>query len=197
MGKILHPGYFPPATKYPASVCYSPALGDPELADLMAAYWRIRRWKVSVTYFTGCGNSPPSQSFDFFFDSEAATEEELVCGNRLKRDTSNPTIGGDGEALLDVRLLPCSPVFRLWITGTVDCYFFVGSNTVGNHPVCLDPSAYDTPSYQEVTLYGTVKIPFYSVASSFYGSGANIDFIGPVLWWSYGGTYDTLTGAPL
>ena len=196
MGKVLYPGHFPASTKYPPSSCHSAPLGTPSLEDLMAVYWRIRRWKVSVTFFTGClPPAIPSLSFDFYFDSEAEKEEDLVCGSRLISNPANSSFGGGTE--MDVRVDPCTgPKIRFTCLGDEDCYFFNGSNVIGLG-ACVDPSQQGTPTRMDLPLYQSVLIDFYSIGASYYGSGAIIDFIGPDLWWSYGGTYDTATGLPL
>ena len=211
MGKVLHAsesGYFPycenederfeddPLKKYISS----------SLTKAMALQWRVREWKYNLfgsyapplTTIAGEGMLVPSVKIE--------SEENLVC--RMPYEFI-------GQALLDDGTVQKHFEFEMSIGG--------GFNLDGD--ICTIPFEITTPeseitnellSYPVISEQGELesfRCGFYYIklfneilrsgelsSQSFFYAGLDGTcslIIEPSLYWSYGGTYDTLTGQPL
>lgn len=209
MGKVVHPATFPVLpdfTKvYRCDSCDSTdsCFVEPSepfiLRDLMAIYWRIRSWQIDCTFTADC--TPDTIQSSYIFSSTATREEDLVCGHSLFLES--PTYPSNSVAF-NFCVDPCKAFplkLNLYIGGAEDCYTAEGSvntSTPGRTIPYPDVSSPDiTNTETTLTFYQSVKAKFYVIGGGQFGAGLSVDSISPILWWSYGGTYDVETGARL
>jgi hypothetical protein len=206
MGKILYPSYF--------TSCISEEI--PEEFDLdgyvsgtlrqtMALVWKVRYWeaRTSGTLYYGDGYTR-TYSGDYqtlqrtpFSPPVAETEEDLVCtaGTLLNsRFTSNVawTVEGITSNVTDnigwyVELQGgVSTNNKIYFPCIIGNIWFVNAN----YPFFNECGSY-TISFENYTLTGILYSGDYN------GSGNVLVEIRAQEYWSYGGTYNTSTGARL
>jgi len=190
MGKILHAGksgYFP--------FCLQEGTGYWSLEKAMEIYWRIRSWEfsLSVTYlaFSDLGEeqiftTTPTPLGPAVITSLVTTEEDLVCGNSLNRFLhleATPTKSGSLY----------NPGFGVDVNWGSEYDFGFAEFQVF--------SGAGGPDVRSFSIYGSSSFPLSFIVYerpeiSFSLLDATLS-LEPKSWWSYGGTYDTSTGARL
>ena len=190
MGKVLSAqgsGYF--------TTCIQDGTGYWSLEKAMEVVWRVRSWQVnmSATYFVSDGENEQTFTTNFGTPTQLTSgldigrEEELVCGYNSFYSTNifiNFTGATKSGSLYN-------PGFSFYALVGVELdvgltYVQVDSGNFGN----------DIKSY---SIYGSAPIEFsYStgqfLVTEFLDASLSLE---PVEWWSYGGTYNTSTGARL
>jgi len=192
MGKVLSAqgsGYLP--------FCITPASTIPQqttgtyypfaltLDQLVSLFWRVKKW----TYEDNLG--PVGVSVQF--DTEPENEETIVCNDNLYfyfRDFAREI----GISRADIEL------FRNTTLKVGDLYY----PYVSFYGTYLGGGDYATAwGDQEYSATGTFTISWlgYNISTPLYGELYETrPFIAKYTateYWSYGGTYDTTTGAPL
>lgn len=206
MGKILHAsgsGYFPG--------CIQNGVGFWSLEKAMDIYWRIRTWELnpSITYsipidgvpteLTVSPSAPMELTYRFgYLDSypPITSEEELVCGAENTLIVSTEEYSGDyyGEISFSYPQksgLLYSPGFLLNFNFNAEIYDFGSINFVG---IFYGASVGD----KSFSIYGSEPIPFFFTQFAEYFTFVDATLsLEPKEWWSYGGMYNTNTGARL
>ena len=211
MGKVLHAsgsGYFPS--------CIEQGIGLWSLEKAMDVFWRIRSWELntSITYSVPIDGvptqftvSPPSpyqftyryNSGPFFFSGPPlTTEEELVCGSEvslilgMEPDAIQPFYYGFLELISPQKSGSLySPGFNL--------FFEFEADVLGFQTFLFSNSANGQSGGQKsFSIYGSepISVLFQEFQEDFTFVDATFS-LEPTEWWSYGGTYDTSTGARL
>jgi len=197
MGKVLHAsgsGYF--------TNCIQNGTGFWSLGKAMDIYWRVRNWELnmSTTYLIDFPENPVtitiSPGTNVLLPSGAVQEEDLVCDNAFY---AAPSPSGSyssieitfGNAAKSGSLY--SPGFNFFSSFNVN--FSLGDFELD---VSTGNSGDDVRPY---SVYGSTPIEFsYTItdqyAEFFVLQDASFS-LEPKEWWSYGGTYDTSTGARL
>lgn len=218
MGKVLSAqgsGYFP-----------SCIINDPtgfkitgSLQDIMSLYWRVKKFKVSVSgngIFNEENQIPCSFSGETelqtvyrngFYPQPSITDEASLVCNYNFRDHEHLTGSGlsytitseggseSGNARMEMRFQtafsrPSESTYAMRFQFRLD------ERTLFYLRIFSVPSDYDVGSWS-VNLFGTTIVGrAYSQEGSIISGDFNIDFTATE-YWSYGGTYDTTTGAPL
>lgn len=177
MGHVTSIGEFPfCVTAYPGGYV-NHTTGS--LDVVMKSYWVLRKFSISGTYLDGAS---VTQSFSITLKNPSSSEDQIVCDPAWVVDTSSNlnTINGswysnnsfykDGSLIV-----PDYSISALYQNGG-------GS---GFSIVSLDASGYpQTFLFEGMTFYGT-------------DGGALTFTLTPIEYWSYGGTYNTSTGAKL
>jgi hypothetical protein len=209
MGKVLHAsksGYFP--------FCEQNSLDFPNnlkidgtLEQIMALYWRVKRFKYSLTgQYTADFADPiiiSGGSGVFAQNIYPPNEESLVCaGPVLFTGSVTLSVGAFTitpnfyMGLFAVNFLGGFPFFQS--TGsTYKTFFQITSDIVFGggefvNSIKTFESAVPCGSYSGIKS-GTL---FQSFNPNYSGGGVSL-VIEPSEYWSYGGTYNTATGAPL
>ena len=200
MGKVLHAsgsGYFPTCIQEASSPDHCPWT----LEKAMETYWRVRTWRfqASGNFSSGDFSYPFSTTIDNI-TSDRTAEDGLVCGNYFSFYEDNEdfpfnfSIGfsapeksdnlftsgiyGHGR---DFKTDPVAPIV----------YEF---KSLPYPPEPEEPNHYAPISILGQNLFAQVYV--YETEESQELSNATIALT-PTLWWSYGGTYNTSTGARL
>jgi len=197
MGKVLHAsgsGYFPS--------CIQNGTGYWSLEKAMDIYWRVRTWEISlsVTYLITEGEgsqtlttSPLQNPYEL---TAFVTEEEAIPCNINFFEIAGSGPGGDfritfgtvkkGGSLYD-------PGFDFYATWGDEYDFGFAEFEVtsgdggddvrpfsiyGSNPIQMSFNVYERPEVSFTLLDATLSVE-------------------PKEWWSYGGTYNTSTGARL
>ena len=191
MGKVLHAsksGYF--------TSCIQNGAGYWTLEKAMEVYWRVKKWELnmSTTYLFDIPENPEtitiSPGTNVLLTSGSGQEEDLVCGAAFYADTG-PIEITFGDAVKSGSLY--SPGFNFYASFIVN--FDLGDFTLN---VYTGGDGTDVRSY---SVYGSTPIEFsYTIfdpfAEFFVLQDASFS-LEPKEWWSYGGTYNTSTGARL
>ena len=182
MGKVLHAsksGYFP--------FCLPPLQSEglyhfttATLENAMRAFWILRSFSITGSYNT----FDSSRDFSIVLSNTASSEEEIVCNPIWEVSSSSnldtgTTVGswytGNNFYTYGDLIVPDYSISALYLEG----------GGAGFSVTSLDGSNYqETFSFENMTFYGE-----RGDASGFS--------INPISYWSYGGTYDTQTGARL
>lgn len=184
MGKVLYPGYFPNECKEPV---FNWRWLETTLSGKMRAVWRVRQWKITVRLQD---NVFGDGDYEFFYRSDANTEEELVCGVGLHLINS---LGWDFE---EFNIYPF--------------YFFDlsyrASDDGGDYGVVIGEGS-DVPDELGRITYNVQISNFGADVALIYCCSVFDNYTPDILttileiqaneYWSYGGTYDTETGEPL
>jgi hypothetical protein len=157
-------------------------------AQAMTAYWRVRKWRIDINV---SGEVTGSIGCDVQMD--ATDELELVCGRVA-----------DGYAFTEMQLGEpgpggITPVF-VQLFAAVNA-FGIGIELIfspdeGDSFINWGTTNSSGPNQIVLTMGNTTKI----LAGQYTAGILIISATGtmePVEWWSYGGTYDTSTGARL
>jgi len=194
MGKVLHAsasGYLPfcitPASTIPQEVrgTYYPfALS---LDQTVSLFWRVKKW----TYEDNLG--PVGENFQFFTPIE--NEENIVCNPALYSYFKTFDRGSaiDPLEIFSGTTRDYKPVLKVGDLYYPFIYFFG----------ILQGSDFLTSIDQEYPENGTFTMSWlgHNISAPLYGSTQpDPPFIAKFTaqeYWSYGGTYDTSTGAPL
>jgi len=196
MGKVLHAsksGYF--------ISCIQNGAGYWTLEKAMEVYWRVKTWELnmSATYLIDLPENPEtitiSPGANVLLTSVYGQEEELVCNNEFNA-TPSGSYGGlniffFGDAAKSGSLY--SPAFNFFATFTKNFSegdFILDVQTGNNGPDVRSYSVYgSTPIEFSYTIFDLYKEFFVLQDATFS--------LEPKEWWSYGGTYNTSTGARL
>jgi hypothetical protein len=210
MGKILFPDYFPfclenslPPTS-PLILCRQYSGQALSLEALMAAYWRVRKWRVDYSG-TDTFGLPVTATGIHGFNVE--NEESLVCATIPKFEllsfSSSYTPWGANDfrlfSIFDNLIYAATSSYRFAFTliyygaddltqgGSVESGDLCGE---GQQGVCDSQTI-------SVTLAdaGIIELPV-TLCPDREEAFASISITAD-LYWSYGGTYDTTTGLPL
>jgi hypothetical protein len=179
MAKVLHAsrsGYFP------SCLSQNSTLATQSLTDAMEIYWKVRSWAVTIS-----GIAIGYQ----VFVSTASDETDLVCGSDFLPSIDAP--------FLDL----CS----FYLDGPlVDSYLNPQKYAV--LPAFTLVCEFNDGNLQEISSEFIEKDKVLAGTFSFYGKSYRLfaeewgleELSGSVIphsYWSYGGTYDTTTGARL
>ena len=197
MGKVLHAsgsGYFPSCI----------VEGDPEdcpwtLEKAMQTYWRVRTWTFTASGIA-TNIDDPSDTYPFSSEITDITsrdtetgepqtlEEGLVCGNLFENIIL--------DAYCSIGFFQAETSGGLYNSGLF-------GEVVDNR---VDPLEFvfaaDISSAFSISILGT-NIPITMTwvndedAEASYIITSGSATLTPTLWWSYGGTYNTSTGAKL
>jgi hypothetical protein len=180
MAKVLHAsrsGYFP------SCLSQNSTLATQSLTDAMEIYWKVRSWAVTI-------------SGDVFgyqvFVSTASDETDLVCGSDFLPSIDAPYLDLYrfylGGPLVDSYLNPQKyavlPAFTLVCESNDGNSQEISSEFIDGRGTLLGGT---------FSFYGKSYRLFFREEGSLELSGSVI----PNSYWSYGGTYDTATGARL
>ena len=170
----------------------------------MALWWRVRKWKYNISgnyagplQIIGAGEFTPN------FIPE--NEESLVCGSPyLFRNATATLVGGD---------VPYSFAFEMYLfsLGFTNQTFALNGNTYSTYFQINTGSVYSELQSQpneffhivgnyNIKLFGSVLSSgtLYSGFPDYFNQDGSCSLIiEPSEYWSYGGTYDTTTGAGL
>jgi hypothetical protein len=210
MGKVLFPDYFPfclenalpPAS--PEILCRQYSGQASSLEALMAAYWRVRQWKVDYSG-TDSFDLPVTATGIHGFNVE--NEESLVCRTIPKFEllsfSSSFSPWGENNfqlfSILDNLVYAATSSYRF----AFDLLYYGADDltegaSIESGDLC-DEGQQGVCSSQTTSVAvadaGTIQLPI-TVCPDRQGNGASIS-ITPYLYWSYGGTYNTQTGARL
>jgi hypothetical protein len=189
MGKVLYPGYFPFDCDQPFLPQYF--IFNSNLEQAMKMYWRVKTWRVSAT-ISGrtVGGSPTNGTYvsDCHWDVES--EEGLVCPG-LQFLCSDP--GGNWENF----------GFALYQNTDGNSIaaglLFTPSGDSGEPSISSVKDDFNKPG-------GTLSLENFGEGGSCttYVPNSTLPEYGSISlsiraeeYWSYGGTYDTETGARL
>ena len=210
MGKVLHAsgsGYFPS--------CIQQGIGLWSLEKAMDVFWRIRSWELntSITYsvpidgvptqFTVSPQSP--YQFTYRYNSDPfsfggpplTSEEELVCGSEvslivgMEQYTINEPYGY-------LELISPQKSGSLYSPG-FNLFFEFEADVLGIETFLFTNGANGQPGGQKsFSIYESTPISvfFQEFQEDFTFVDATFS-LEPTEWWSYGGMYNTSTGARL
>ena len=190
------------------------------LAALMAIYWRVRDWELvaSRTVTQQDGTSWPTESYTLTLANAASSETDLmdphltIAGSTSQTYTNSA--GSSGTVTVSAYLGANGNNFGSGVYAVGNqIYFFAAAVTIGEHTTSAFTEVADQVGIQWTSLYsfdtshsvmssgtGQIQIPtmgtlpLYVVREAFNTISASI-LIRPKTWWSWGGTYDTTTGA--
>jgi len=214
MGKVLHAsksGYFPFCDQN--SLDFSNDLKiDGSLEQIMSLYWRVKRFKYALT---GQYTAPFADTITisggsgvFAQNIYPENEENLVCSGPIlftgSATLSTPAITVTPNfymRLFEASFLSPVPFFQS--TGsTYKTYFQIESdaafgqqfiNSISRNPETSVPcGTYSVEILSQILKSGTL---FQDFSTNYSGNVSLV--IEPSEYWSYEGTYDTVTGAPL
>jgi len=208
MGKVLTPNYFSFCLQndfsiFPDSIREQYFSGTAStLTALMAAYWRVREWRVDYSASDTAG-SPITATGVYGFD--VTSEEELVCPNSfieksfsftgisISFQEHNFSIFNYFSNLYYGANISNGFAYQLLYYGADDgtAGAFIYSGTYDN---CSGSGVSGTLAVS-VANAGQLNFP-YQICPDREGRFGTIS-ITPQLYWSYGGTYNTSTGFPL
>ena len=197
MGEVLHAsgsGYFPTCIQEASSPDHCPWT----LGQAMDTYWRVRTWKFEVSGLSGAdgGTLYPYSSTIDNITSQKPSEQDLVCNNEFvyndpdfsgisviafgnpEKSGSLYTSGINGN-LLDEPRGNETYEFRVYPEYEIDPFENIYSVDFSIFGKTIPMIVYE-PSGQASVAYADV-----------------VATLTPTLWWSYGGTYNTSTGARL
>jgi hypothetical protein len=221
MGKVLHAsasGYFTGCIKEQNLLkeCFS---GN--LTQVMALFWRVKKWEATITgslqrtldgvthtlTFDGTTRELDSQS------PSPTTEEDLVCFNGEAKaflvyiKTAN-WYASDGIPQDDTFGLLISSGYRSddeysGVEKTEDDYRVFGETLLGP-TFLINGNGNTAPDYSPLVEAGSYNITFYDgtltgkLWSTFADTTAScVITVNAKEYWSYDGTYNTSSGAPL
>ena len=157
-------------------------------AEAMVAYWRVRKWRVDITVsgavvgLIGC---------DVLMN--AADESQLVCGQRAeKSEQAEMPVTGEGydtDVFLYVDIRP----FGIFIDLEFSDY------PEGGDSVIRWGTTNSSGSNEIILTMGSITKNLVGkyFGSELYPAPTVTGTMNAVQWWSYGGTYNTQTGARL
>ena len=189
MGKVLHAsysGYFPWCESSQDIAPYS-IIGT-NISEIMLPFWRVSEWDFSIAYDFGSGIVFENEFFipeKFSFPySQIETEEDFVCA--FAGVGKDGLVGGSGQ----IHFISFGGTHFQNSLGFD--YFREGNDEQG--PVSIDPD-YSSPSYVvgEISISGNG----FSFAKQLYSDNASFVinvYLVASQYWSYGGTYNILTG---
>jgi hypothetical protein len=169
----------------------------------MDIYWRIKAWEfsISATYFYDDGET--QQGFTTYNSntcvSIAESEEKLVCSNELDEPIGENRVITFGSAKKSSSLY--DPGFAFFTFWQDDFGFGEVTIDVQSGIPDVDPSLF-TVGTKLFSIYGSSPFPisftlFSGLPASFITFIDATFSLEPTQWWSYGGTYNTSTGARL
>lgn len=171
------------------------------LTALMAAYWRVREWRVDYSAFDNAG-SPITATGVYGFD--VTSEEQLVCPNLFIEKsfsfTGTPVFQEHFFSIFSYfsNLYYGANVFNGFAYGLL--YYGADDGTEG---ASVYSGTYDNCSGSgisgtlEVSVANAGQVNFpYQICPDREGRFGTI-LITPQLYWSYDGIYNTSTGLPL
>ena len=166
----------------------------------MKTYWRVRSWSFSAsgTASDGIADFPYSVSFggiqsgsgDIFLNELYTQEEQLTCGGGFY-------FGAEGDDLIaNIRFGAVKKVGNLYNAGL--------SGVVYDETISVNEYRFGTPTVPMQIIStlsfcgGTIPIGATSLSEEVPVTLLSLTAsLTPTSWWSYGGTYDTTTGARL
>ena len=207
MGKVLTPNYFSFCLQNDFSI-FSDFIREKyfsgtasTLTALMAAYWRVREWRVDYSAFTDSG-SPITATGVYGFD--VTSEDQLVCPNLFIEKSFSFT---GTLAFQEHNFSIFSYFSNLYYGANASngfaynlLYFGADDQTAG---ASIYSGTYDNCG--ETGISGTLAVSVasagqlnfpYQICPDRSGRFGTIS-ITPQLYWSYDGTYNTSTGFPL
>lgn len=172
------------------------------LTSLMAAYWRVREWRVDYSGFDTSGSSITATGVYGF---DVTSEEQLVCANLFIEKSFSFT--GTGSVFADHTFSVFSHFSNLYYGANVSNGFAYDLFYRGSDDSTFGASVY-SGTYDNcggsgisgtlvvsVANAGQLNFP-YQICPDREGRFGTIS-ITPQLYWSYDGTYNTSTGLPL
>ena len=155
--------------------------------EAMAAYWRVRKWRVDVTV---SGGVVGSIGCDVVMN--AGDESQLVCGPKAdgfeEFEMEVPNDGYDTNVFLVVDVFPfgifISVEFRDFPEGGDSLIAWNTTDSSGSNQITLTMGSI---TKNLVGIYNGSGLPIPTATGTMTA----------VEWWSYGGLYSTSTGQPL
>jgi hypothetical protein len=216
MGKVLSAegsGYFPKCIEQVESIS-SGLKGS--LVNMMQIYWRVKKWRASLSgtaSFFGNGVTFFGTEFDIPNRFGEKTEENLICSPFVDFLSENVPVGNLRDLLGDN---PIDGRYRIFINMTGNLVAQKEAGNVYSYPnlvTCgllypgmgnLSLSA-STPSQTQNVGSWSMSLYGGSLGGTLYKVGGAGNFDNPQFvlaitvseYYSYGGTYNTQTGAPL
>jgi hypothetical protein len=189
MGKVLHAsgsGYFINCIEESADSIHAVWT----LENAIKTYWRVRSWNFSASGTAEGIDSPYPWSFSFNnIASPYTNEEQLVCGGGFSEN--------DPDVDIEYAFIEFGQVKKV---GNLYNAGFLGYAYAGIAGVeCSFSSIF---SFTEVTstlsvFGGVLPVGGQTLAGADTILSITEATLTPTEWWSYGGTYDTSTGARL
>lgn len=202
MGKVLYPGYFPNEC---GSFDGGPRWVQSDLSGYMRIFWRVKKWRITIT-LTDHGTTPGDGSFDFVYQSDAGSEEELACVSGSGFHLIEHPAGRDKWVVEAFNIFPyftAANDFRPYIIlayeasdSSNDKGAGIGDGA-GVEPF-LVPGDSISVNQLNISNFGndTATITWYNILG-LNNMITEISALKAEEYWSYGGTYDTTTGEPL
>lgn len=179
MGQILFPSYFPcPFISKPFPGFSS--INLEQLKDRMAVYWRVKRWKATITVTPGPNwdSQLPAGEYIQYGRWSANTEEELCCPQATEFINEPDYFGWESSYFL-FSFLNQMPFINL------------SYNPADEGGV----QAINSGGDMEITVENFTPSMTFTAIKSPNSSQSSIDLsMRAEEYWSYGGTYDTQTG---
>lgn len=205
MGKVLSAqgsGYFPtcisqddPPYNYPSG----------SLQDIMTFYWRIKKFNVTISGSGIAKNGGNSVVMNGSFPvinnyQNINSESELVCNlpNIYNGNGGEIVIGGNPRGELFASLYHTPNYYQKSGSPNIQTDIGLSAGISADYFFYLLPiNEWMLMGSYSINFYGgSISGKLYSPPSSFLSGSFNIKFEATE-YWSYGGTYDTATGAPL
>lgn len=210
MGKVLSAqgsGYFPNCIEQVENITY-PLKGS--LVNMMGIYWRVKKWTGSLSG-TALFSGPENQiiysgtEFDIPNRSGERTEESLICQPNVDFLTGSVVVGRivrNDEQIIGQ--------YRIFINMQGDLVAQKEAGNVYSYPnlISVGIDFYGDFFVNKPTLFqivgtwsinwfgGSISGTLYSQADQYLSPNVTLTITAKE-YYSYGGTYNTQTGAPL
>ena len=202
MGKVLHAsgsGYFPFCIQETDSITEG-FIGT--LEQMMTIYWRVKKWKIAMSgvgllneFFSSREIPFNGIAYEMTRITPQQTEESIVCSSGFFFNTASVRISSvlaTGEFELEFAgIKKNGDIYALGGRAVVDGVGFDGIRTNSS-------AASEVGAWSMEFFGGPITGDLYAFqGGTWEGSSGIIMTISASEYWSYGGTYDTATGAPL
>jgi hypothetical protein len=191
MGKVLHAsksGYF--------TSCIQNGDGYWSLERAMEIYWRVKKWELnmSTTYLIDFPENPEiitlSTGANRLLTNGSGQEEDLVCSSAFYADTG----------FAEITFGDAAKSGSLYSAGFIFFADFSANFGLGDFALYVNTGG-DGTDVRSYSVYGSTPIEFSYTITDLYAEFFVLQdatfSLEPKEWWSYGGTYDTSTGARL
>jgi len=210
MGKVLFPKYFPtcPASGSDFIVPSYTNVLTSNIENTMKIFWRPRKIKVSGSYTQYNGIlrecSTPA-NYELIIQSPYGSEEEMCCEpiNQWTLTSSTNILNPEASYSWDSKPFYYIDQDALFTFNSFNFQLNQGDSSPGGclfsvaikqlYPIEGNGGTYD---YQAINILG-VNFNMATYINDFTQIGYVQPTIEIIEWWSFGGTYDTITGEPI